>query len=343
MGWRVLRVLMLAWVAALALAVPASGQQGAEYAIGPGDVLSISVWRHPDLDRNIVVRTDGTVTFPPIGDLRAAGLTPTQLSNELMQRLRDFTRETTQVTVSVEQFNSRAVFLTGQVMAPGRYSFERIPDILQLLSQAGGPLPSADLSHVSIVRPTVGGPKVIQVDVAAYMRGEAKTLLPAIEPGDTIEIPALAASGGLGGQGLVYVLGEVKTAGAFPSSGGLDVFQALALAGGTTPDAKLDDVTVVMDGGQSQAVVKLDLESILRDGTGSPFYLGPGDRVFVPARSRGIAGQIVNGAATVLGYARDALSSYLLYLTIDREIQDREARQTAASAAEQAAAAAAGQ
>jgi len=343
MGRRVLTVLVLAWMAALAFAAPAFGQRGAEYTIGPGDVLMISVWRHPDLDKNIVVRSDGTMTFAPIGDLTAAGLTPTELSNELMQRLRDFTRETTQVTVSVAQYNSRAVFLTGQVTAPGRYSFERIPDILQLMSQAGGALPGADLSNVTIVRPGVSGPKVIKVNVAGYMRGEAKALLPPIEPGDTIEVPALVASGGLGGQGLVYVLGAVKTAGAFPTAGGLDVLQAIALAGGTTADAELGDVAVVVDSGKSQAVVSINLEEILRDGTGSPFYLKAGDRVVVPSRSRGLAGEIIGGAATVLGYARDALSSYLLYLTVDREIQDREARQTAASAVEQAAAATTGQ
>ena len=70
---------------------------GAEYTIGPGDVLSVSVWRHPELTQQVTVRSNGQATFAPVGDLRAAGATPTELSRELVQRLRDYTGETTQV------------------------------------------------------------------------------------------------------------------------------------------------------------------------------------------------------------------------------------------------------
>jgi polysaccharide export outer membrane protein len=314
----------------------AVAQQETGYVIGPGDALSISVWRHPDLDRTIVVRSTGLVTFPPIGDLMAAGRTPTELARDIMQRLRDYTRETTQVTVSMAQFNSRAVYLTGQVTAPGRYSFERIPDILQLLSQAGGPLPSADLANVSIVRPAVRGPEIIRVDIASYMRGQSTAPLPALQPGDTIEIPPLAAAGGLAGPGLVYVMGEINAPGAYPSTEGLDIVQLLALAGGTTPEARLEEVAVIMDGGGSHVVASVDVQSIIEHGTADPFYLGPGDRVFIPHVGEGVASQILGGAASVLGWGRDILSSYLLYLSIDTERQQREAAEAARDAAEAA-------
>ena len=329
------RALQTALIVLLVLA-PVSevaAQRPVEYVIGPGDVLSISVWRHPDLERNVVVRSGGMVTFPPVGELTAAGQTPTELSREIMQRLRDYTRETTQVTVSMAAFNSRAVYLTGQVMAPGRYSFERLPDLLQLLSQAGGALPGADLANVSIIRPAAGGPEVIRVDVTAYMRGQTTAQLPELRPGDTVEVPPLLMGGAMTGPGLVYIFGEVGAPGADPSTEGLDLLQLLAFAGGTTPAAKIDEVAVVMNGGSGQVVATVDLERVIADGSANPFVLKPGDRVIVPATTSNLLAQTLGVTSAVLGYTRDLLSSYLVYLTVDRELEDRDARAAAAAQA----------
>jgi len=330
-------------VAAVVLALAVLGGGGAvrdagaaEYTIGPGDILSVSVWRHPELERQVVVRADGLATFPPVGDLRASGATSQELSRELAQRLRDYTGETMQVTVTVAVYNSRSIYLTGQVTAPGRYSFEEIPDILELLGQAGGALPGADLSSVAIVRPGVGDPQVISVDLGAYMRGTG-VRLPALRPGDTVDVPALMGAGGMRGPGLVYVLGEVASPGPYPTTEALDIIQALALAGGTTPDAELSKVGVVMNSGGGQAVAVVDVERVMRDGTASPFILRAGDRVVVPKATPNIAGAIWGGAATVLGSVRDVMSSYLLYLTIDREIEDRKLRDMERRALEEAA------
>lgn len=311
----------------------AASQDSVEYTIGPGDVLSVAVWRHPELERQVTVRTNGLATFPPVGDVRAAGLTPSGFSRQLTERLRDYMGETTQVTVTVQQFNSRAVFLSGQVAAPGRYSFEQMPDVLQLISQAGGPLPSADLSSVAIVRAGPSGPVVLPVDLAAYMRGELASL-PVLQAGDTVEVPSVMGIGGMGGGGLVYVLGEVAAPGAFPTTDRLDLFQAIALAGGTTPEARLDEVAVVMDSGDGQSVAMLDLERISRNGTANPFFLEAGDRVIVPKAGEGIGSQIWNATEFVLGSATEILSAYLLLLTIDREIDDRDLREAEREALE---------
>ena len=308
------------------LSTAATGQSPAEYKIGQGDALSVSVWRHPELERTVVVRANGLVTFPPIGDVTAAGLTPSELSREIMQRLRDYTRETTQVTVTVAQFNSRAVFLTGQVTAPGRYSFEAIPDLLQLLSQAGGPLPSADLSRVAVIRGTPSGPEIIMIDVGSYMRGQTTQPLPALEPGDTIEIPSIIGAGVTGGQGLVFIFGEIRSPGAYPATSGTDLLQLIAMAGGTTVDARLDEVSVVMNGGDGQVVAKVNLEDVIDSGTATPFMLAAGDRVVVPGTGDSIAGLVLGGIGTVFGYTSDLMSSYLLYLTVDREVDARSAR-----------------
>ena len=321
-------ILMVVGFVVSVLVAPTALAQQSDYVIGSGDVLSISVWRHPELDRSVVVRANGRITFPPIGELTAGGQSPTELGRDLSLRLRDFTRETTQVTVSIEQHNSRSVYVTGQVAAPGRYSFERIPDILQLMTETGGALPSADLSNVSIIRPTATGPEIITVDVSSYMRGQRRTPLPDLRPGDTVDVPSIIGGGGVGGPGLVYIFGQVGAPGAYPAGDGIDLMQLVSLAGGTTPDARLDEVSIVMDGSRGgQVVAKVDLDGVIEHGTATPFLLQGGDRVFVPEVSTGFTGSVLGGVTTVLNWSRDVMSAYLLYLTIDREIDDKEARE----------------
>jgi polysaccharide export outer membrane protein len=311
---------------AVAVLAPAATAQETEYMIGAGDILAVSVWRHADLDRNVVVRTNGLITFPPVGELMAQGMTPTALGRELTQRLRDYTRETNQVTVAMVQFNSRAIFLTGQIAMPGRYSFEQVPDILQVMSEAGGPLPTADLSSVSVIRPTTAGPEVIRIDLGAYMRGEKAVALPELRPGDTVEFPA-TYGGGVTGPGIVYVLGEVNRPGAYPLTEGMDLLQVLALAGGTTREAKLADVVVVMNAGESQVAANVDLTRITRDGTGRPFHLSAGDRIVVPMAGSSIGEVLLTGAGSLLSASTDVLQGYLLYLTVDRTLKDTKLRQ----------------
>ena len=323
---RAMRTSLVVFVIVLLLSTAANGQRQAAYKIGQGDALSISVWRHPELERTVVVRSNGQVTFPPIGDVTATGLTPSELSREIMQRLRDYTRETTQVTVTVAQFNSRAVFLTGQVVAPGRYSFEAIPDLLQLLSQAGGPLPSADLSSVAIIRATPSGSEVIPIDVGAYMRGQVTQPLPTLEPGDTIEIPSIVGVSAVGGQGLVFIFGEVRSPGAYPAPPGTDLLQLIAIAGGTTPEARLGDVAVVMDGGDGQVVAKVDLKEIISRGSAAPFMVAAGDRVVIPGDEADLAGQIMAGVGSAVSFTLSAMTAWLLVLRLDEALYDKEAR-----------------
>jgi len=316
-------------VTMMALAPVATAQQ-AEYMIGAGDILAVSVWRHADLDRNIVVRTNGLITFPPVGELMAQGMTPTALGRELTLRLRDYTRETNQVTVTIVQFNSQAIFLTGQVAMPGRYSFERLPDILQVLSEAGGPLPMADLSSVAIVRPSAAGPEVISIDLGAYMRGESADALPELRPGDTIEFP-VSYGGGVTGSGNIYVLGEVNRPGAYPLTEGMDLLQVLAMAGGATREAALSDVVVVMDAGGNQVAANVDLNRITSDGAARPFRLSGGDRIVVPMEGSSIGDVLLSGAGSLLSATTRVLQGYLLYLSVDRTLEDSRLQQQLSS------------
>src|SRR5688572_16915532 len=87
-----------------------------EYIIGIADMLAISVWKNPDLNTEISVRPDGTITMPLVGDIKADGMTPTQLKQEITKRLTTFIREEEAVvTVAVTQVNSYAITVAGSV------------------------------------------------------------------------------------------------------------------------------------------------------------------------------------------------------------------------------------
>ena len=134
----------LAVLAFLSVVTLAPMARAADYVLGPDDVLTISVYLHAELERpNAVVDANGNVTFPPIGEIKAAGLTPKQLGDRIADRLSTYLRQTTAVTVTVSQYLSRSVYVTGAVAKPGRYGFEVIPTLVEVIGQAGGAIPGA--------------------------------------------------------------------------------------------------------------------------------------------------------------------------------------------------------
>ena len=92
-----------------------------EYLIGIGDVLKISVWQNSDLNQDAIVRPDGRISFPLVGDVLAAGLTIPELDEELTQRLKDFLKYP-EVSISIKKFGGKKVIVLGQVDEPGVYS-----------------------------------------------------------------------------------------------------------------------------------------------------------------------------------------------------------------------------
>ncbi len=107
------------------------------YIIGPGDVLDISVWKDEALTRSCVVRPDGVITFPLIGEVKAAGRTASQLKTEIEGKLSRYVPDTT-LSVEVKQVNSMIIYVIGKVNLPGRIVLNANIDVLQALATAGG-------------------------------------------------------------------------------------------------------------------------------------------------------------------------------------------------------------
>lgn len=301
---------------ALALAVAAGPHPAAaaDYVLGPEDVITVSVWLHPELGQTVAIRSDGDITVPPIGDLKASGLTPKQLADRLGDRLSTYLRQTATVTVTVVKYMSQSVFVSGAVAHPGRYGFEKIPGLVEVLSGAGGALPGADLTRVQVVHREGEARTSIYVDVSSALRDGVGVNLPTLKAGDTVVVP-MSAAGGAGAASTgeaVGVLGEVAKPGLYAVGEGQDLWAVLALAGGLTPRGDLADVRVVTRQDRSQAVITVDLRDALKRGRGAPFVVRPGDVVVVSPSGASTLSRSWAGFNQVLAVSRDLLNIVVL-------------------------------
>lgn len=299
---------------------PPPSASAAGYVLGNEDVLQIQVYLHPELDRTSTIDANGDVTFAPIGAIKAAGLTPRQLGDRISERLSNYLRQTTQVTVTVNAYNSRSVFVNGAVAKPGRYGFEIIPSLTEIIGQAGGALPGSDLSRVQIVRSEGAQRRTINVDVASTLRNGDVSQLPALRPGDTVTIPMGIGMGQYSGTGGgAGVIGEVGKPGLYPVGDGQDVWTLLAVAGGPTRQSKLSDVRVITREGGGATVVKLDLKEMLQRGSRQMYTVKDGDVIYVPQNSASKFISVFGGISTLTSITLDVFQIMVLQEVLKNE------------------------
>jgi polysaccharide biosynthesis/export protein len=190
---RVMVAAALALVLASVATVHAGEQTGAAadlpgYVIGTDDVLEIAFWSDKDMYGEVVVRPDGRIALPILGEIEAAGLTPGQLTARLKALASDVL-ENPLPTVTVKQINSRKVFITGEVAAPGRYPLVGRTTVLELIAMAGGLTEHADRKNVGIVR-TVNGVRStfkFNYNKAARLKDLDQNI--DLVPGDIVVVP----------------------------------------------------------------------------------------------------------------------------------------------------------
>ncbi len=168
---------------------PAGARSNATYVIGDDDVLSISVWKEPDLSRSVTVRNDGKISLPLVGELQAAGRTPSQLEQDIAEALRAYISEP-QVAVIVQQTNSLKFNILGQVTKPGMYPLTPGTTILDAIATAGGFRDFAKKKSIYILRPDSSGNNVrINFNYEQYIKGKDTALNIYLKPHDTIIVP----------------------------------------------------------------------------------------------------------------------------------------------------------
>lgn len=165
--------------------------RGEEYVIGVADGLNISVWKNGDLATQTNVRPDGTITMPLIGDLKAAGMRPSELKTEITKRLAEYLRaEDIIVSVAVSNIQSYFVTVAGNVAQPGRFTNQSYLTVLDALALAGGPNRFADASSTVILRKKRDGTiKRIPINYEILKRGQGLKMNLVLLRGDQVFVP----------------------------------------------------------------------------------------------------------------------------------------------------------
>jgi polysaccharide export outer membrane protein len=174
---------------AAAAVVPVRPATPTGYVIGVDDVLSILFWRDKDLSApEITVRPDGKVTLPLLNDVQAAGLTPEQLRDTVLDAARKYI-EDPNPTVIVKEIKSRKVFITGQVEKPGPYPLNGTVTVLQLIATAGGLRDFADGKNISVIRVREGKQSVFEFNYQDLLKKRYLSQNIELAPGDTVVVP----------------------------------------------------------------------------------------------------------------------------------------------------------
>jgi polysaccharide export outer membrane protein len=210
-----------------------------DYIIGPEDVLKIQVWDNTDLDRTVQISREGTFSFPLIGSVKTDGLSVAQLEKELSNRLADGYLINPNITIAVDKYNSKKVFVLGEVHKPGTYPLTGRTDLLDIISQSGGPTSEAGFELV-VIRPKSPiikrNPTMpqedeeiekIAIDLYKLLNGDINQNI-LLKEWDTVYVPK---------RSYFYVYGEVMKPGRYDLEKETTVLKGITMAGGLTEKA----------------------------------------------------------------------------------------------------------
>ncbi|MEW5804523.1 MAG: SLBB domain-containing protein [bacterium] len=255
------------------------------YTVGPQDVLKIEVWDNPDLSREVTVSLVNTISFPLIGELNVEGATTEHLQQIIRSALADGYLVNPQVTVTVKEYNSKKVYVLGEVNKPGYYPFSRVTTMVEIISTAGGLTPDAGQEAYILRSPEKIDPK----NIAKILKEGKSGSIPSETDVDSSVTPLPAEQDSTSGkdsdpqteammaksrvitlnlndfnQGtnlnfelqnndtlyipkakFCYVLGEVKSPGRFKLEKEMNVLQTISMAGGLTPKANENRIKIL--------------------------------------------------------------------------------------------------
>lgn len=183
----------------------------AAYKIGPLDVLDISVFKVPDLNKTVQVSEEGTISYPLLGEVSAAGKTARELEQDLTKKLGAKYIRDPQVTVMMKEYNSQRVTISGSVKTSGVYSIKGNTSLMQIIAMAGDIDTTTDSGDIVLFRTIDGQRSAAKFDVDAIKSGKAED--PQVQPGDVIVVNSSATKVAL--SNVLKVLPLATTAAVF--------------------------------------------------------------------------------------------------------------------------------
>jgi polysaccharide biosynthesis/export protein len=253
----------------LAVCLNTAVAEEANYLLGSGDVLRISVYNNPDLTLETRVGERGMITFPLIGEVQVEGVTASAAEKKIAKLLEtgNFVKQP-QVNVLVTQFQSKMVSVLGSVIKPGRYPLERATNLADLLALVGGA--TGDGSDLVTV---IGKTGKTEYDLHNIVnKADSAQNIP-LAGGEIVYVHARD----------VAVMGEVNRPGKYAVTGGVRTLaDFISVAGGINPGGA-DSITVTTVRNGKQNRFEVDIESLFRTGNNSAnIELTSGDTVYVP-------------------------------------------------------------
>ncbi|HXO64537.1 MAG TPA: polysaccharide biosynthesis/export family protein [Steroidobacteraceae bacterium] len=176
----------------LALLVAFGVAHAAEYTVKPGDILSIAVWKEPDLTSpttGVLVGPDGTFSFPLVGQVDARGKGVLELQSLIATRLKKYISDPV-VTVSLQDIKGNVVYVIGQVTKPGNFVVNPDVNVMQALSMAGGTTAFASLNNIIVLRSNAtGGQIAIPFHYSDVAHGKDLQQNVLLQAGDVVVVP----------------------------------------------------------------------------------------------------------------------------------------------------------
>jgi polysaccharide export outer membrane protein len=157
------------------------------YVIDASDMITVTVFKEPTLSGGLLVRPDGMISMPLLGDIKASGKTPLQLADEISSKLKQYIQDPN-VTVVLGQMNSKKVYLMGEIGRTGPLEMTPGMTLLEAIATAGGLGPYANAKKIYILRNEGGKQQKIPVQYKKALRGDGSLNL-ILHPGDTIVVP----------------------------------------------------------------------------------------------------------------------------------------------------------
>src|SRR5262245_63502749 len=232
---------------------------GGDYTVGIDDLLHVIVWENKELEQDVVVRPDGKISFPLVGEIYVRGLTVPRVEALLKERLTASVRNPT-VSVIVKEIRSFRVYLVGKVAKPGVYPLKAGTPLLQAITLSGGTVEGADLPAAYIIR----ADKKIPVDLRRLIQDGDLSKNLKLETEDTIVVPEIVT--GSNPQEVlerrIYLLGKVAKPGVYTLKSDVPLIHALFLAGGVVDGADLASAFVM----RKNKKIPVDLWRLLQKG-----------------------------------------------------------------------------
>lgn len=168
--------------------VDMTSEERSRYLVQPSDVLVISVWREPDLLREVTVSPDGWVSFPLVGEVQVENQTLDQVREQIEARLENYINVPV-VNVSLKQSLGNRVYVIGKVNSPGVFPFAKNIDVVQALSLAGGVSRFADENDIRVIRRSDDGQKTFRFRYSQIERGKNLEQNIILRSGDVVLVP----------------------------------------------------------------------------------------------------------------------------------------------------------